>query len=108
MREFYRCHTEIHSKRAFTALTEQLKMKLEQNIGMKEVQQTVTILEVGAGTGAATFAALEILLDFANSTETRVDYVFTDVSPAFFQAAQQNFDPMLTEKNTERVSSCDV
>ena len=101
--EFYRWHTEPHTKRVFSALTEQLKIKLEQRKTRSDIQQTLTILEIGAGTGAATLAALEVLLDFANSTQTRIEYTFTDISYGFFQNAQQKFDSLLKEKDTNKL-----
>ncbi|MCZ0974970.1 SDR family NAD(P)-dependent oxidoreductase [Streptomyces albulus] len=49
------------------------------------VDRPLRILEVGAGTGATTAALLPHL------PPERVHYTFTDVSPAFFPAAQKRF-----------------
>ena len=45
----------------------------------------VRVLEVGAGTGSATSQILPLL------NEERVEYIFTDVSPAFFVLARMKF-----------------
>ena len=45
----------------------------------------VRVLEVGAGTGSATSQILPLL------NEERVEYIFTDVSPAFFVLARNKF-----------------
>jgi acyl transferase domain-containing protein/acyl carrier protein len=47
--------------------------------------QPVRVLEAGAGTGGATAGLLPLL------TGREVEYLFTDVSPAFLDAAQQQF-----------------
>ncbi|GAA4894929.1 SDR family NAD(P)-dependent oxidoreductase [Streptomyces coeruleoprunus] len=48
---------------------------------------TVRVLEVGAGTGGTTTAVLAALAPYADS----VEYVFTDVSPAFVRKARGRF-----------------
>ncbi len=45
----------------------------------------VRVLEVGAGTGSATSQILPLL------NEERVEYIFTDISPAFFALARSKF-----------------
>ncbi|NUS73391.1 MAG: SDR family NAD(P)-dependent oxidoreductase [Corynebacteriales bacterium] len=47
--------------------------------------RTIRVLEVGAGTGGLTTSVLRALPD------QRCEYVFTDVSAAFLQAAQERF-----------------
>ncbi len=47
--------------------------------------QVVRVLEVGGGTGSATAQILPLL------NEERVEYIFTDVSPAFFGLARNKF-----------------
>ncbi|MFJ4187795.1 SDR family NAD(P)-dependent oxidoreductase [Kitasatospora sp. NPDC089509] len=47
----------------------------------------VRVLEVGAGTGGTTATVLAALAPYADS----VEYVFTDVSPAFVRRARQRF-----------------
>ena len=92
LKHFYSLLSERQTKAIFTALTEQLT---------KTTNGTVTILEVGAGTGTATRFALDILLDFVNTTETQIEYVFTDVSAAFFLNAQQELSSLLEERNSK-------
>ncbi|CAF1621307.1 unnamed protein product, partial [Didymodactylos carnosus] len=77
---------------------------------LKEKQKAVIkkgwllkVLEVGAGTGASTLPFLNHLLDFANQTQTRIEYIFTDISPAFFIKAQRTFDQLLNEKNQQNL-----
>ncbi|CAF1058651.1 unnamed protein product [Didymodactylos carnosus] len=43
------------------------------------------------------------LLDFANSTDTIIEYTFTDISPAFFSKAQQTFSRILEENNKKNL-----
>ncbi|HEX4310699.1 MAG TPA: type I polyketide synthase [Acidobacteriaceae bacterium] len=47
--------------------------------------QKVRVLEVGAGTGSTTSYALPLLADLS------VDYLFTDISPAFLEKARTKF-----------------
>lgn len=47
------------------------------------------ILEIGAGTGSATAAALESLC--VSGIPTYSEYVFTDISPGFMEAAREKF-----------------
>jgi acyl transferase domain-containing protein/SAM-dependent methyltransferase len=92
LKHFYSILSERQTKAIFSALTEQMT---------KREKDVLTILEVGAGTGTATRFALEILLDFANVTETQIEYVFTDVSASFFVNAQQELSSLLEEKNSK-------
>ena len=94
LKHFYTLLSELQTKAIFTALTEQMT---------KTKNGTLTILEVGAGTGTASRFALEILLDFVNTTETQVEYVFTDVSAAFFLNAQEEFSSLLKERNSKNL-----
>ncbi|KAK2877267.1 Type I Iterative PKS [Arthroderma sp. PD_2] len=64
---------------------------------------TMKILEVGAGTGSCTSVALEVLnvYDKSNGHSKRyADYTFTDISPSFFEKAEEMFSeyPALTFK----------
>lgn len=52
-----------------------------QNPGMK-------ILEIGAGTGSATVS----IMDALGSNDRFSEYAFTDISPSFFEKAQEQFD----------------
>ncbi|DAA79192.1 TPA_exp: Uncharacterized protein A8136_2977 [Trichophyton benhamiae CBS 112371] len=55
---------------------------------------TMKILEVGAGTGSCTSVALDILntYDKNNGHAKRyADYTFTDISPSFFEKAEEMF-----------------
>lgn len=55
---------------------------------------TMKILEVGAGTGSCTSVALDILntYDKDNGHAKRyADYTFTDISPSFFEKAEEMF-----------------
>ncbi|MEU5226811.1 SDR family NAD(P)-dependent oxidoreductase, partial [Streptomyces toyocaensis] len=49
----------------------------------------VRILEIGAGTGGTTAAVLDALAPYGDG----VEYVFTDVSPAFVRKARSRFGP---------------
>lgn len=51
------------------------------------------ILEVGASTGGMTRLVLSVLQDLERqSGQTRfAEYVYTDISPSFFEAAQEEF-----------------
>lgn len=52
-----------------------------QNPGMK-------VLEIGAGTGSATVS----IMDALGSNDRFAEYAFTDISPSFFEKAQEQFD----------------
>ena len=52
-----------------------------QNPGMK-------VLEIGAGTGSATVS----IMDALGSNDRFSEYAFTDISPSFFEKAQEQFD----------------
>lgn len=64
-----------------------LDLKSHENPGLK-------ILEVGAGTGAFTHHILEILRSLEQTTGTcrYAEYVYTDLSPGYFNAAHEKFD----------------
>lgn len=55
---------------------------------------TLKIIEIGAGTGGATAAILERLIRNGRGEECSPrysQYVYTDISPGFFQSAQERF-----------------
>ncbi|KAI0840502.1 hypothetical protein F5Y06DRAFT_294490 [Hypoxylon sp. FL0890] len=56
-------------------------------------RSTIRILEVGAGTGGMTRRALSCLKQIETETGTRVltEYLYTDISPAFFEEAREKF-----------------
>lgn len=65
---------------------------------------SMSILEIGAGTGGATSPILNILCNCAESddqpnTFRYRHYTYTDISPGFFEAAQERF-----RKHSERMS----
>ncbi|KAL4804624.1 hypothetical protein BDV18DRAFT_165984 [Aspergillus unguis] len=64
---------------------------------MAHKNPTMRVLEVGAGTGSCTSVALEALnaydIDSADHHAKRYkDYTFTDISPAFFEKAEELFN----------------
>ncbi|GAQ53472.1 SDR family NAD(P)-dependent oxidoreductase [Streptomyces acidiscabies] len=71
-----RCNAEVAR-----IVVEQVKSRLAQGTS------TVRILEVGAGTGGTTAAVLAALAPYGDA----VEYVFTDVSPAFVRKAGNRF-----------------
>ncbi|EEP78241.1 hypothetical protein UREG_03086 [Uncinocarpus reesii 1704] len=55
---------------------------------------TMRVLEVGAGTGSCTSVALEVLNTYDKLTghaKRYTDYTFTDISPSFFEKAEELF-----------------
>ncbi|MEV7244331.1 SDR family NAD(P)-dependent oxidoreductase [Streptomyces sp. NPDC093248] len=72
-----RCNAEVAR-----LVTERVRDRLAAEPG-----RTVRILEVGAGTGGTTATVLAALAPYAGS----VEYVFTDVSPAFVRKARTRF-----------------
>ncbi|KAK4506626.1 hypothetical protein PRZ48_000358 [Zasmidium cellare] len=58
---------------------------------------SLSVLEIGAGTGAVTKHVLEVLTNYTTSPGQEADipryakYTFSDISPAFFEAARQAF-----------------
>jgi hypothetical protein len=79
MTQYYR---EINSADGFHALTRYLELLTHHNPNM-------TILEVGAGTGATTRFVLNALQQFGGSNYSRFD--FTDISSSFFEQAMLDF-----------------
>ncbi|MFM9443284.1 SDR family NAD(P)-dependent oxidoreductase [Streptomyces acidiscabies] len=71
-----RCNAEVAR-----IVVEQVRSRRAQGTG------TVRILEVGAGTGGTTAAVLAALAPYGDA----VEYVFTDVSPAFVRKAGNRF-----------------
>ena len=59
----------------------------------------VRVLEVGAGTGGSTRFVLRALAPFAD----RVDYVFTDIGPAFLEEAERSLKPDAPYLTTARL-----
>ncbi|WP_327070808.1 SDR family NAD(P)-dependent oxidoreductase [Kitasatospora sp. NBC_01302] len=72
-----RCNAEVGR-----LIVEQVEARLAAAPG-----STVRVLEVGAGTGGTSAAVLAALAPYADS----VDYLFTDVSPAFVRKGRQRF-----------------
>ena len=97
LKQFYSLMSESQTKAIFTALTDQLMIMEKKRSGV------LTILEVGAGTGTATQFALEILLNFAIFTDTEIEYVFTDVSSAFFVDAQKELSTLVHDRNAKNL-----
>jgi len=77
-----RLYTTAPGARAFNAL---VARAVTTAIGSAPRGRHVRILEIGAGTGATTSAILSAVPDAA------VEYVFTDVSPAFTARAAERF-----------------
>ena len=73
----------IASSTAFDAISTYLDMLVHAHPDMK-------FLEIGAGTGATTSRMLETLDDPCNGQQY-AEYVFTDLSPSFFEHAQSQF-----------------
>ncbi|KAJ5456455.1 hypothetical protein N7530_011729 [Penicillium desertorum] len=70
---------------------------------------TMRVLEIGAGTGSCTSIALDVLIvddrDMPGHHAKRYhDYAFTDISPAFFEKAEELFGvyPPMTKHSTYR------
>ncbi|MFF7638661.1 SDR family NAD(P)-dependent oxidoreductase, partial [Kitasatospora sp. NPDC008050] len=72
-----RCNAEVAR-----LIVEQVQARLAAAPGA-----TVRVLEVGAGTGGTSTAVLAALAPYGDS----VDYLFTDVSPAFVRKGRQRF-----------------
>ena len=82
----------------FTPLATYLDMLAHKTPSMK-------ILEIGAGTGGATLPILETLMHYGDNElgyPRFSDYHFTDISPVFFEAAQDKFKSSL-DKMTFKV-----
>lgn len=87
LNEFY---AGAHLTPSFTRLTTYIELVAHKN-------QALNILEVGAGTGCSTGAVLKSLTTSTNRSDGRGDipklqhYIFTDISPGFFNQAKINF-----------------
>ena len=78
-------YEEIHtSSTAFDAVSSYLDAAIQKNPGMK-------FLEIGAGTGATTATILKTLGTPYNAPRYG-QYVFTDLSPSFFDKARKRFN----------------
>lgn len=62
-----------------------VKRAVEHLVRTADPRRTLRVLEVGGGTGGLTASVLPVL------APERTEYVFTDVSPAFVQRAQERF-----------------
>lgn len=51
----------------------------------------IKVLEVGAGTGGATYKVLQYLKAAIPTLDNVVDYVYTDISPAFLEYGQKQY-----------------
>ncbi|MEM1241177.1 MAG: SDR family NAD(P)-dependent oxidoreductase [Cyanobacteria bacterium P01_H01_bin.26] len=70
-----------------SVMNQLLQMALTQAIAHAPHQRPLRILEIGAGTGGTTAQLLPLLADL----DQAISYVFTDISPRFTAAAQENF-----------------
>lgn len=77
-----RLYQETPQARVFHAL---LQETLQISLGSSTEPKNLRILEIGAGTGSASSAAL------AAMPEDTAEYSFTDISPAFLAQARQKF-----------------
>ena len=96
LHEFYSIYTKLCSQVSFEALLQHLH---------KNVPVTLKILELGGGTGGSTLHILDLLLNFANATNSRIEYTFTDISPSFFALAHERLSSLLEEKNSHGLLS---
>ncbi|CAF0818008.1 unnamed protein product [Didymodactylos carnosus] len=96
LKQFYSITSDTNTSLTFSALTQYLEQKINE---YDKKCRVLKVLEVGGGTGGSTVGILNILLDFANKTNIRIEYTFTDVSPAFFSKARELFANILGEKN---------
>ncbi|CAF3418762.1 unnamed protein product, partial [Rotaria sp. Silwood2] len=99
MQDLYSIISETMIKLVCFSLTTYLETRIlsfrqEKTTSTNPLYFKLTILEIGAGTGASTLPILEILLDFANKTRTEIPYVFK---------AKNYFEPLLNEKNQQRL-----
>ncbi|CAF0854256.1 unnamed protein product [Didymodactylos carnosus] len=81
-------------------LNEQIHKQKED--GDDNLLYVLKILEVGGGTGGSTVPFLNYLLDFAYRTQTKIEYTFTDISPAFFQTANEKFSKLLKDERNQQ------
>ncbi|CAF0885307.1 unnamed protein product [Didymodactylos carnosus] len=88
--------SEDNTQSMFSALCQQIKNKISQN---KDNNWVLKILEIEAGYGRSTIHILTILNDLANSTNTRIEYTFTNTSSDLFAKTKQTFDELIEEKN---------
>jgi malonyl CoA-acyl carrier protein transacylase len=80
---------EFYSNSFFMEVTAIQWGKLFQLIGHKSPE--MKILEIGAGTGSITEPILRALDNHDGSTTRCSSYVFTDISPGFFEKAEVKF-----------------
>ena len=81
--ELFECYSQNVSSLEYTQfIAEYVSEILTQN---KSSSKKIRILEVGGGTGGCTSHVLEKLQN------SNYEYVFTDISPAFFDEASQRF-----------------
>ncbi|RQP22641.1 type I polyketide synthase [Piscinibacter terrae] len=56
-------------------------------------QRTVRVIEIGAGTGGTTSVVLQHLDEVLRQGSARVEYVYTDISPAFLHYGREKYGP---------------
>jgi hypothetical protein len=79
-------YEEMNHTNGFHALTKYLDLMAHQYPNM-------SILEIGAGTGATTKSVLKVLDGNGGCTPRYASYTFTDISPSFFEKAREHFAP---------------
>jgi malonyl CoA-acyl carrier protein transacylase len=78
--------TELYQNSpAFATMNIAIKELLNEILNSSSKDKTIRILELGAGTGSTTSYLLPL---FSNH---KVEYIFTDISPAFFIKAKEKF-----------------
>jgi acyl transferase domain-containing protein/SAM-dependent methyltransferase len=56
-------------------------------------ERVVRIIEIGAGTGGTTSVVLRHLDELLRQAPARIEYVYTDISPAFLHYGQEKYAP---------------
>ncbi|CAF4216355.1 unnamed protein product [Rotaria sp. Silwood2] len=100
LQDFFSATAETITQSIFLALVQHITNKINENNNKKWV---LKILEVGGGNGESTIHILNILTDFATSTNTRIEYTFTNSSSTSFIKTQQKLLKLLEEKNDKNL-----